>query len=86
MRGPWYTVGEVEAAKAWQTTTDRTGRRAKEAIEGMMYTAGSNTAAYMIQRADYLAATVLRDGPSKPTPLPELDLAFSENARTEGGN
>jgi len=67
MRGPWYTVGEVEAAEAWRATTNRTVKRAKEAIEGMMYEAGSDTAAYMIARADYLAAKVLRDG--EPTPL-----------------
>ena len=76
--GPWVTQGEVAAAREWLATDHRTGTRAKQAIEGMMYTAGRYPASQLIERADYLARKTVRlaGGPTGPTALTEIDAAI----------
>ena len=86
-RGPWVTQGEVAAARDWLATDQRTGVRARQAIEGMMYEVGRYSAAQLhIERADYLARVTLRLASgydSEPTDLPEIDAAI---AKAEGGD
>lgn len=77
--GPWVTQGEVAAAREWLASDQRTGARAKRAMEGMMYTAGQYPASQLIERADYLARKTLRlaGGPTAPVALTEIDTAIA---------
>ena len=83
-RGPWITNGESAAARDWLATDQRTGVRARQAIEGMMYAVGRYPAAELIERADYLARKTVRLASgynSEPTDLPEIDAVI---AKAEG--
>lgn len=53
-----HTIAEIQAALAWQTSSTRTGKAARDAIEAMGYVAGRYPAPQLIARADYLSEAI----------------------------